>query len=117
MFSTNMRNLANKLINKFGDSIVLIETVKGAYNPDTGLTTDTITEHNIKGSISSFSSSDILPASTKVDDLTLLMYASDFALTKAWDVRYKNVIYNIVDFTKTSTQDEEIYYVLQLRGK
>jgi len=117
MFANNMKKVTDKLTKKFGDTITLVEIIQGDYNPDTGLVDETEIDHIVRGVISSYNTSDILPESVNVDDLMVMVYANDYDLDKSWNVRYNNKVWNIIAVSRLSTQDETIYYKLQIRSK
>ena len=115
-FSTTVKKATKRLIDKFGSSITLTEVVKGIYDPITGETVDVKTPHIINGLIEEYKSSEIIPNVIDIEDLRVMLYASDFALNKSWTVTHDSKEWKIINLSKLNTQNTLVYYELQIRS-
>ena len=115
-FSDGIAKTTDKLIKKFGNTIALVEVVKGAYDPATGQTNDTQSDHPVKGVISNYSSSELIPDVINMGDMQVMVYADSFVIDKSWLVKIDGVEWNIINVIQLTTQDERIYYELQIRA-
>ncbi len=117
MFSSNMRKLTDRLTKKFGDTVTLVEITQGAYNPQTGNTSDTEIEHLVKGVISEYTVNEQALNLIGVDDLKVMIYADSLDITKKWAVKYRGSNWRVLNVDKLSTQDSLVYIELQIRSK
>lgn len=116
-FSNSIKKVTDSLTKKFGDTIVLSTITQGAYDATTGETPKTSVNHTIKAVISDYVSSELVDGVIGIGDLKAMVYAKDFIIDKSWGVSYRGKQFNIMNVLLLSTQDENIYYELQLRNK
>ena len=115
MFASKMAQVAIRLTNKYGNNATLKEPTGSSYNPATGLTEATYTDHSVKVS----TNSDILkryPAETvQLGDVVVLLH-SELNITREWMVNYDGKNWKILDIKTVSAQDTDIIKYLHLRS-
>lgn len=113
-FTTNAYNLAKKMIDKYGDTVTLIDISQSVYDPDTGAYESI--EQNIptKGVVSNFDTSQIIPGTINIDDIQVLLYAP--FITKEDQFFYNGDRYKVIDvLQRISVQDKAVIYKVQGR--
>jgi len=113
-FASNAKKLAKRLIDKYGDSVVLVERVLGSYNPTTG--EDQVTEFNYsrRGQVTNYSVAEMASDNITIDDLRLIVQ-TDLAITRDWTVTYNGKSWKIIDIVLVRTQDNTVIQTLQIR--
>lgn len=134
-----MKRLATKLIGKYGQELVLIDYVKGDYDPATGQYAKTPVEYPHFGYISNYQTTELASGLVGTADLKCLV-DSKYPITKLWGVAFGGQRrartcadswwdyyfcgipdntdiqpMNIMSVKVITTQDEYITYELQLR--
>lgn len=117
MLADNLRGVSQRLINTYGSDIILLEVVQGAFDTTTGLYNQTIEQHETRGHIGGYTSSELVDGVVDIKDIKVLVYADSFDITKVWGVEYDGMKYNILNISKTTAQNESIIYILQCRAK
>ncbi len=113
-FSSNAKALADRLIKKYGDSVVLVERVLGGYDPTTGKDQVTLTNYSRKGQVTNYSVAEMSSDNITVDDLQVIVRV-DLDITRDWTVTYANKSWKIIDIVKIRTQDNTVIHKLQIR--
>jgi len=119
-FSTSMQKTADKLINKYGDSIVVIHKTNCVYNPSLGENVCDETLYPLKASISSFTSQELQSEYVFIDDLKATIQ-SDVNIKKTdadegFMVEYNGKRWTIINVEIVTSQDNIIIQKLQIRG-
>ncbi len=114
-FSTNMVNVATKLITKYGSNVTLRE-FSGAmvFDPTTGETTQSSTDYDIMAAVENYTLEELKSEYVNTNDLKLTV-VMDKIITKDWRVIYLGNDYNIVSVGRENAQNLDIVYYLQLR--
>jgi hypothetical protein len=113
MFSDNMLKLANRLINKYGNPVVLIEKAGCVYDPAIGETVCSETPYSMRGTVKSYNDREYSDR-IKLGDLNLTI-TTDLDVGLDWTVEYGGSIWQILAITTTTTQDTVIVKSLQIR--
>ncbi len=114
MISSTLKSTAKRMIGKYGDSVVLVEVVKGEYDPQVGDTTDTVTNYAMKGSVSNYGIEEMASAAINQGDVALLV-STDLVVNNDWRVEYDGKVWQVIAISPTSAQDTVIVRRLQLR--
>ena len=80
-FSSNAKKLADRLINKYGDKVVLVQRVLGGYDPTTGKDQAALTNYPINGQVTNYSVAEMASDNITVDDLRLIVQ-TDLEVTR-----------------------------------
>lgn len=115
------KNTAYRLIAKYGKSMTLTETTRGAKNFDTGVTASgTATEYSIKGAIMEYTSREIDGKTVKFGDKKILTYAKDLPTTLdssayLYTLTISSAVWNVVTINPGYSGEDIAYYELQVR--
>ena len=116
-FLTKMQRVAKKLIDKYGDDGLLVENVRGVFDPDSGEYDVYTTKTATKMFIQDFDDSLVVAGVVNMDDLNILCYNVDNRLpTKDWTVEIAGQVLTIIAVNKViTTQNGFITFELQCR--
>ena len=117
MLADKLRATAHKLIDKFGNSMVLNEIVEGGYDVIAGENTKIVTPHNVIGVISPYSTSEILEGVIDINDAKVLLYADNYLIDKGWTLEFDTDVFEIMNVSQTTAQNKKIVYELQCRSR
>lgn len=117
MFRDNMRNVAHRLIDKYGTDIVLYEAVPGAYDPSTGKNGISYKPHNVKAHIAPYQSSEIVQGVIDINDIKILIYADNWELTKDWLIGSPTQTFDIINWNSVIAQNAPITIEIQARSR
>lgn len=113
-FTVRAYNTAKKLIDKYGDTITIIDRTQTAYNPNTGEYDSVEVDTPTKGVVSNFDTSEIVEGVINIDDIQVLLYAP--YITPEFDFYYNGERYNVINILqRISVQDGAIIYKVQGR--
>ena len=135
-FTKRAYNTAKKLIDKYGDSVTLVDTqTRGSnvfyngvqvtyegknvtdspkYDPNTGEYEKNEVFYPTKGVVSNFDTSDIVEGVIDIDDIQVLLYAP--YVTPEYDFIYNGDRYNVITILqRISVQDSAVIYKVQGR--
>ena len=116
-FVRNMRNVADELITKYGSDIVLIQIVSTGFDTVEGKNVTTEVQHNTKGHVSHYVSSDLVQDIVLMDDLKVIVYADGMNITKEWEMSFRGMVYQILHVNDITAQNEKVIYTLQCRSR
>ena len=114
-FASNMQNVADSLITKYGNDIEIIEVQKGTYNPTTGKDSATTVVHPFKAYVSNFTVEEMDSDNFTIDDFKV-MVQTDLPITRDWLVSVQGVHMKIISKYFITTQNESITQTLQVRA-
>lgn len=116
-FYEDMRDVATDLIGDFGASLSVERDSEGAYDPATGVTSDSTTTFTSKGIVSSFSNSEIDGTNIKVGDLSVFVKSkpSGWVPEIRDKVTINGVEYFIVNVQPLSPGGTDLAYQIQIR--
>ena len=114
-FSGNMTKLATKRINKYGNSITLVERSNGIYNPAIGENTWTEVQHTIRGSMTGYTIAEQQSEYINTGDIKVLIQTT-LPVNTDWVVTYESKEWQIVAIETTTTQDTTVVSALQIRS-
>lgn len=101
----------------YGSDVTLNKIVNGAYDPDIGDYTTTVTTIPVKAMISSTASykmNELLLQSNAAYDMAIKFY-HDEEITKDWSVAFDGDTYNIVRIEKKILQDVTMLYEVAVK--
>jgi len=114
MLADNLYKVAEKMLNKYSDDILLIKKTVTGRDTQTG--EDIITEEHFpeKGYVSGFSDALIASNVVNFEDISILVKAP--YIDASFDVEYEGLRYNIISiFDRVSAQNKPIIYKIQAR--
>ena len=114
-FSTRAISTADRLIDKYGDDVTLINRYDCVYNPTTGKEICTEDNYPVKGSVSAYTIQEAESENVTVDDLRVLTRIP-LEIQKTWQVSYDNKLWEVIDVTKIRTQNDTVTQALQIRA-
>ena len=114
-FASRAVSTADKMISKYGSSVVLRNKYNCSYDPDIGEEVCTIDDYPTTGAISAYTIRDSDLAAVVNGDLSCLVQ-TDMNITKSWTVSYDGKEWEVIDITKTTAQDMTIVQRLQIRA-
>lgn len=106
-------------LTEYGSDITLKKVIQGTYNPQTGNTTQTVTDYNMRAIIKRYASESLsrsISENTIVSsyELSLLVYHTE-EIKKDWKVIFKGQTYQILYVSPTTLQNENISYELLIK--
>jgi len=113
-FSSNMQNVADNLINKYGNDITLVHKYNCGYDPTIGEEVCDEDTFNIKGVIEAYSTSE-LSDNVLIDDLKVQIQEEMLIDASDWSVTYLSETWKIVNIITTTTQNKVVTQLLQIR--
>jgi len=119
-FSSSMSKTAKKLIDKYGNNVVVIHKHDCVWEPSLGENVCQETLYPYKASISNYSSQELQSEYVSVDDLkATIQSAVNIKKTDADEefmVEYDGKRWKIINIEIVTTQDKIIIQKLQIRG-
>ena len=114
-FSGSMSGTAAKLINKYGESVVMINRYNCVYDPSLGEEVCTEDRYARTGKVGGYTISEQSADNINTDDLRLIIQ-TEVKITKDWKVEYKEKEYSIITIAQTVAQNMTIVQTVQLRA-
>jgi len=117
-FASKMRASAKKLIDKYGTDMILVEVQPSIYDPTSGEAPSREILHQVRGHISRFDSSLIVGGVVNMDDLKVILYATDAIPlpTPEWELEIGGERLSVISVQDvTTTQNKVVIYTLQAR--
>ena len=114
-FSSNMKNVANKLLSTYGQSVSFVRWTTTEYNTATG-GVDPVTSATFSGlgHPSSYKLDEIDGQTIQVNDVKMIVYSTSEPQIED-EATVDNVKYRVMNVEKIQAQGEAIVYRLQLR--
>lgn len=115
--ATRSISTAQRLLAKYGESLVFTRTTKGAYDPATGTSVDTTTDYTVSGHPADYAQSLINGADIQAGDVVLMIESDGVYVPEANDtVLFNGVTISVVAVPeKVRVQGSAIYFVVQAR--
>lgn len=113
-FADNALKTAERILNKYGDSITIIKKTQHEYNAIIGA--PSVTEENsyTKGVVEPVNQALVGSGVAEYNDITILLKAP--YIDSSYDIGYQGDRYNIIAVVeKVSAQDTQIIYQVQCR--
>lgn len=114
--ATSLRQVASKVVNRFGGTVTYRQISGGAYNTSTGTITETETDTTIKGVLDTVRKQE-LNELVHEQDKKLIIAASDLTITPSLSDRVviSNVVHQIVKINVIEQDNTAIAVELFLR--
>ena len=114
--ATSLRQVASKIVNRFGGTVTYRQISGGAYNTTTGAITETETDTTIKGVLDAVRKQE-LNELVHEQDKKLIIAASDLTITPSLSdrVMISNVVHQIVKINVIEQDNTAIAVELFLR--
>lgn len=114
--ATSLRQVASKVVNRFGGTVIYRQISGGAYNTTTGAITETETDTTIKGVLDTVRKQE-LNELVHEQDKKLIIAASDLTITPSLSDRVviSNVVHQIVKINVIEQDNTAIAVELFLR--
>lgn len=106
--STNLQDVATRLIDKFGDSSELIDITTGSYDPTTGTTADTSVTITLKAYIKPVKQEEYSRYPELLGKASSVATVAYMASLDAMDNSWKINNHSIHKIMRTTTQDNTI---------
>jgi len=115
-----MQKTANKLINKYGNSISILHKTNLVWSPSEGEYTYDLVEYPLKGSVVNYNAGEIDNTNILTDDLRVTiqtdLYITATDENETYQVSYLGKVWKIVNVERVSTQDAMVINKLQIRS-
>jgi len=114
-FADNAKKLANRLLNKYGNSTDIVLVDRGDYDPVSGEASKTEVVRTIKGVVSNYNASQGIEDNVSKDDLLMIIAFNVVLVDIQSYIDYDNKRWTIISNQRVTTQDELIIQKLQVR--
>ncbi len=113
-FADRMKRTASDLVDKYGNSMMLINIITGNYHADTGERAYADASYPIKGSMTRYTVAEYGSDHVQAGDMKATI-ETDLIPNREWQVEWNKERYKIINIVEVSAQDVTIIYILQLR--
>lgn len=109
--------VADDIVSEFGQPIIIKQTVQGAYNPDTGLITNTVVPISSIGVLFDYGEKDINGSTILKGDKKLLVKPTGLTSVTVNDsVIVNGEEYHIISVTQTNPAGTNLLWEFSIRG-
>lgn len=110
---TALQNSAGALLQKFGRQLTFTRTTDGAYDPETGTKTQTVTTYTKYGCVFDYSDSEIGGGNIQAGDRRVLAEGHSYAVGDT--VSLDSEIYRVISISNTQPAGTNLACNLQVR--
>ena len=114
---SRLKKIPDRVYKRLGNTATVTQVVASSvYDVDTGTYPTVKTPNVLRCGVSNYLSNEIISGVINITDMKLTVPSKDFDITKQWEVEYRGDVWSIMNIGFLDTDDERIYYELQVRA-